>query len=301
VSVSLSSQQQQQQQQQQQSSSSSTSGRLIGQQSQAVPLIPRRGDHENFVAKWQSKGSHYISYENIRKLNNVLQTYDASRTTGDKKELLGEVMMTYFARFHNIIREEYQFEKKIVEERLQTWPASKLRSEGFALFDLFPSGRGSLFQEKVYRFKLKGNQALPFHRFGVGDTVRVSLSKVRRISLSSSTGEDADGTIDGVVLDRRNGHLDVCLKAVDALLIDRSKSYRLDSIVNRASYDRMIDSLQVMISCKKPCLACVFVCLCVCECVCVCVCVCVCERVVCVCVCITNRFCARIHPRPDHK
>jgi hypothetical protein len=55
-------------------------------------------------------------------------------------------------RFHNLIREEYEYEKQIVEERLKDWPVSRLRREGFALLDLLVVPKGNLFQEKVYRY-----------------------------------------------------------------------------------------------------------------------------------------------------
>lgn len=59
--------------------------------------------------------------------------------------------MNYEYRFHNLIREEYEYEKQIVEERLKDWPVSRLRREGFALLDLLVVPKGNLFQEKVYR------------------------------------------------------------------------------------------------------------------------------------------------------
>ena len=215
-----------------------------------VPLIPRHGEHENFSAKWQARGSHYISYENLRVLNEKLAEARSDRSSIDKKALLSEVCLTYFARFHNIIREEYQHEKRSVEERLVTWPLKRLRSEGFVLFDLRAAPKGNLFQEKVFRFSLRGQRqgppsALPFHRFGVGDTVRVSSTKSHPSDLVSESSEG--GVIDGVVLDRRRGYLDICLKADDAILIDKGAAYRLDAIVNRVTYDRMIQSLQLFL------------------------------------------------------
>tara|TARA_B110000090_G_scaffold161437_1_gene178132 strand:+ start:216 stop:581 length:366 start_codon:yes stop_codon:yes gene_type:complete len=98
------------------------------------PLIPRHSSHENFVAKWQRKGDHYVSYEQLLILNKkTLQQSDAASSSSmkesgtlnaglsaaERRDLFSELMITYFARFHNIIREEYQFEKRAVEERLQ--------------------------------------------------------------------------------------------------------------------------------------------------------------------------------------
>lgn len=68
----------------------------------------------------------------------------------------------------------------------------------------------------MFRFTVKPRglespekRPLPFHRFGVGDTVRVSPSRSVATDLVREGGE---GVIDGVVLDRRRGYLDICLK-----------------------------------------------------------------------------------------
>lgn len=109
----------------------------------ASPLIPRRGEHENYAAKWQARGSHYISYENLRSLNEKLAEGRTQRGGGggsaEKRALLSEVMLTYFARFHNIIREEYQHEKRGVEERLVTWPLSRCDAFGCLVLPLLSS------------------------------------------------------------------------------------------------------------------------------------------------------------------
>lgn len=143
-------------------------------------------------------------------------------------------------RFHNIIREEYQFEKQQIEVRLQEWPRSRLVEEGFALMDLSVVPKGNLFQEKVYRFSTGYNDKLPFHRFGVGDSVRVTLSR--------GGNPLDDEAIDGVVLDRRQRYIDVTLRTADASRIDRTKRYRLDTMVNRVTFDRMIEALQLFLT-----------------------------------------------------
>jgi hypothetical protein len=139
----------------------------------ATPLIPRHGEHNNYAAKWQSRGDHYVSYDNLKRLDLLLTNYNKNRSRSEKTDLLSELSMTYFARFHNIIREEYQYEKRLVEDRLRKWPVRRLQREGFALLDLAISPKGNLFQEKVFRFSLGSDKKLPFHRFGVGDTVRI--------------------------------------------------------------------------------------------------------------------------------
>ena len=138
------------------------------------PLIPRfSAENQNFVSKWQLKGDLYISYDNLLNLNRQCMTFEDKKSNEEIRKLLDEVMMTYFARFHNILRDEFQYEKEAVEERLKTWPVGKLAKEGFTIFNLYGSSKGSVYQEQVFRFKVgsgkKGNKPLPFHRFSVGD------------------------------------------------------------------------------------------------------------------------------------
>lgn len=209
--------------------------------SRSGPTIPRQSDNsKNYIAKWQSEGDLYVSYDNLVKLDGLLTTKATARTKVEKTDILSELSLTYFARFHNIIREEYQFEKSAIETRLREWPRSRLTEEGFALMDLSVVPKGNLFQEKVYRFSTGYNDKLPFHRFGVGDSVRVTLSR----------GGDPldDEAIDGVVLDRRQRYIDVTLRTADASRIDRSKRYRLDTMVNRVTFDRMIEALQLFLT-----------------------------------------------------
>jgi len=204
-----------------------------------VPSIGRGAD-TNYAAKWQAQGQYYVGYDILRLLDDQLVSFKANRNNIEKKDLLEQLSITYFARFHNIIREEYQYEKKIAEDRLQNWSASKLQKEGFTLLGMVALPKGSLYQDKVYRFQYSRGEPLPFHRFTIGDTVRVTLSQGGDLF-----DEDA---IEGVVLDRRSKYLDVCLKESDALRIDTRRYYRLDSFVNRVTYDRMIEALQLFLS-----------------------------------------------------
>ena len=228
-----------------------------------IPLIPRHGDHANLVAKWQAKSDRYLSYEHLQLLEQQLKNDIAgeplegrSRSQG-KKTLFSELTLTYFARFHNIIREEYQYEKRIVEDRLRRWPLSRLCREGVTLVNLKAIPRGNLYKvlqcvkvicglyrsffngisnilytllsiffyiptkEKVYRFTPSNSTKLGFHRFGVGDSVRITLSKPdhrnRRAYFNTNISGRDEGEIveeeakdiEGVVLDRRQGYLEV--------------------------------------------------------------------------------------------
>ena len=71
-----------------------------------------RGNQPNFVAKWQEKGDYYVSYSTLQSLNGQLGSY-TQKTNDQKKKLLNDLTLTYFARLHNLIREEYQYEKSL--------------------------------------------------------------------------------------------------------------------------------------------------------------------------------------------
>lgn len=57
----------------------------------------RNGEQINYVAEWQAKGDHYVSYDNLLKLDGMMST-PASKTRSDKSSLLSELSLTYFAR-----------------------------------------------------------------------------------------------------------------------------------------------------------------------------------------------------------
>jgi hypothetical protein len=218
----------------------------------------KRQNESNFMAKWQQDGEYYVSYENLKKLDDSLLYYDKNRRQYEKRFVYDELSLTYFGRLHNIIREEYQYEKSIVEERLKFWTLNRLKYEGYTLTEMRPIYRGNIYQEKVFRFieddptvpyqsyKDKNNhiiyKKLPFHRFNVGDSIRLSFN------LNGSPLDD--NAIDGMVLDKRSKYIEVAVRSTDADKINSDRMYRMDSFVNRVTYDRMIDALQLFVSNK---------------------------------------------------
>lgn len=171
-------------------------------------LISRFSNHENYAAKWQEYGDYYIGYENLKLLNNHLIQFQENRSKIHKSTLLNELTLTYFARFHNNMREEYQYEHTIVENRLKTWSTKRLSIEGYALFAMQISFKGNLYQDKVVRFSCVDREYLGFHRFSVGDTVRISKSESRLGPLGPTA-------LEGVVLDRRIRYIDICIRGID--------------------------------------------------------------------------------------
>jgi len=100
------------------------------------------------------------------------------------------------------------------------------------LVDLVANVRGNLFGDMVIRFKPNSQHGLGNHRFGVGDAVKISV-------LRDGTGRSSQGTVGGVVLDRRANNIDICIKPSDVHLFSRARTYRLDCFVNKLAYDRM--------------------------------------------------------------
>ena len=65
-----------------------------------------RTKQRNFAAEWQNKGGHYVSYQALQNLNSEMMEMSKNNHPMQK-----ELELTYFARHHYIIREEYQYEK----------------------------------------------------------------------------------------------------------------------------------------------------------------------------------------------
>ena len=66
--------------------------------------INRHGQDPNFAAKWQANGKIYVSNEKLEKLNKLLSYTSKNKNKKDKVDLLRELSLTYFARFHNLVK-----------------------------------------------------------------------------------------------------------------------------------------------------------------------------------------------------
>ena len=79
-------------------SSSSSSSEAVYQGSKGMPSVPmRNGQQINFVAEWQAKGDHYVSYDNLLKLDSLMGSVQG-KSKSDRTSLLSELSITYFAR-----------------------------------------------------------------------------------------------------------------------------------------------------------------------------------------------------------
>lgn len=199
-----------------------------------------RGNQMNYAALWQEKGEYYLSPDRLRELNRQLLKAGQPQGAEQKKSLVDELSVTYFARHHNVIREEYQYEKAIVEDRLKTWSLKRLQKEGVTLVNLNADMKGSLYQDSVIRFHLRDFVPLPVHKFIAGDSVRITNSRI----VQSSANEET--FIEGIVIDKRTKFLDIAVRSSEAqsAFFTGGPVYRLDAFVNRVTYDRMIEALQ---------------------------------------------------------
>jgi hypothetical protein len=114
------------------------------------PMIRRFGS-ENFAAKWQENAEHYLGLSNLKNLNSQLIKFQDHRSKVQKNTLLNELTLTYFARFHHVMREEYQFEHNLIEKRLKTWSIGRLAREGYAIVNMRATLKSNLYQDKVGR------------------------------------------------------------------------------------------------------------------------------------------------------
>ena len=125
---------------------SSSSSSMVTQS----PMIRRFGS-ENFAAKWQENPEHYLGLSNLKNLNSQLIKFQENRSKIQKNTLLNELTLTYFARFHHIMREEYQIEHNLIEKRLRTWSIGRLAREGYAIINVKATLKSNLYQDKVGR------------------------------------------------------------------------------------------------------------------------------------------------------
>ena len=199
-----------------------------------------RGNQMNYAALWQIKEEYYLSPDRLRELNRQLLKSGQPQGADQKKNLVDELSVTYFARHHNVIREEYQYEKAIVEDRLKTWSLKRLQQEGVVLLNLNADMEGSLYQDSVMRFHLRDFVTLPMHKFVTGDSVRISNTRIAQ----SSTSDEV--FVEGIVIDKRTKFLDIAVRSSEAqsAFFTGGPVFRLDAFVNRVTYDRMIEALQ---------------------------------------------------------
>jgi hypothetical protein len=171
-------------------------------------------------------------------------------------------------KFSKALRLELEEEMARAQERLETWDASRLQREGYALFGLRGLHEGVLQRDAVVRVLIpRGGGAnaagtvgdpaaaaaaaaagsgplkrqfmmgaeLPFHRFGQGDMV----------SLVEGDEHDASGknAAQGVVLERAMHFLKIAINEEDEHKVLAARRLRLDLSANTIAHDRALAAL----------------------------------------------------------
>lgn len=167
--------------------------------------------------------------------------------------LFEDLATTYFARFHQLLREEYQHEKRTTQSRLSSSPLFQLIEEGYTVLNLDCTIARRLYQDYILRFSVADDSSpsrrarIPPHRLAVGDAVLVS----RRLPQTNhkTNRERTSSVCQGIVYSVGAYAIEVAVPGSCPLQsLDESqseiKSFRLDYIVNRLPYDRMLTALQ---------------------------------------------------------
>eukprot|EP01039_Chlorochromonas_danica_P007753 gene7753-8564_t len=214
--------------------------------------IPRWGSFVNFAGRWQRDPATFLSAAHLLKLNQQLQHY-RSVPRSERRLLFEDLATTYFARFHQLLREEYQHEKRTTQTRLSSSPLFQLIEEGYTVVDLDCTIARRLYQDYILKFSVTDDSSpsrrarIAPHRLAVGDAVLVS----RRLPQTNhkANRERTSSVCQGIVYSVGAYAIEVAVPGscpLQSLDDSRSeiKSFRLDYIVNRLPYDRMLTALQ---------------------------------------------------------
>ncbi len=136
----------------------------------------------------------------------------------------------HFECFTKLIAIELEDELNQVQTRWKEWSKKRMVSAGLALFDLVGKSQGRFFGDPILVFEKRGNENLPYHKFGHGDMVIISRAR--------PWGEKV---IEGIVLDRNSKRIRIIVTEKPNDI--RKGSWRLDRGANRVAHDRMHEAL----------------------------------------------------------
>ena len=147
-------------------------------------------DNNNLLNLWKLNNNSYylLNKYNIINLNSQLINYNIKRTINDKYKLLSELTLSYYIRFHQLILQEYKFDKNIIEKRLKTFSNKQLQKEGYSLFHMNILYKGNLLNDKIYRFYCDNYTELSYNQFKNGDSIRISLNGMQTSITQSFEG-----------------------------------------------------------------------------------------------------------------
>eukprot|EP00727_Mastigamoeba_balamuthi_P004488 m51a1_g14037 hypothetical protein (459) ;mRNA; f:1166148-1168318 len=144
----------------------------------------------------------------------------------------------YHEKWTQLLTAELEAEKAISRARVEDWPISRLRSEGFALFNLEGQRKGFILGEPTAIFQDQSGR-MPYNRFQQGDLVVVSRTSPLR-----------DLGMEGVVVER--GPEGILLSCKE-LPRDLNKGvWRLDKSANSSTYSRCVEALSVVTGLVSP-------------------------------------------------
>ena len=154
-----------------------------------------------------------------------------------RKPMAASHRLAYARLLKALLNHELQADVIAAEQRLRTWPRTKLQKEGLVLCDLVRLPRGQQHQREQWRFARKDKDRLPFHRFIPGDTAFVSRK---------GGGPLGSGAGHGIVLRRAAWFVDILVNSDARAHGDADNTaddWRLDMRWSDASYARMGEAI----------------------------------------------------------
>uniref|UniRef100_A0A383VFK2 AAA+ ATPase domain-containing protein n=1 Tax=Tetradesmus obliquus TaxID=3088 RepID=A0A383VFK2_TETOB len=156
------------------------------------------------------------------------------RGRGAKRGAARSLLEAHSAVFQAALDLELQEEWGEAEQRLQSWPVSRLSAEGVALFGLAAAPAGGMYRDVLLKFFLP-NRALPFHSFSQGDILLVSQ------------GDPLEDSHESVVVDFSSRWIRLALNPTAAAAVSaagRGAAWRLDLFANTVSHERCSEALK---------------------------------------------------------
>ena len=186
-----------------------------------------------------------------------------TRSRGQSREDIRGAYKAHKERYSKAITCEFEEEREQFKERLESWPLSRLKNEGYCLSDVRARYEGTIGRDALVRVlrprrDLPKNtplgEELPFHRISVGDMVILSDNEVERVTLEdinvygSEEGTSSSSSIVGIVASRQMFYLTIAIPEDDLgdVLRDgeNGRRLRIDLSANTVAYDRAISALE---------------------------------------------------------
>ena len=186
------------------------------------------------------------------------ETKRQTRSRGSSREDVHGAYKTHKDRFMRAITAEFEDEARLFKERLEAWPLSRLKNEGYCLSDMRARYEGTIGRDALVRVvrprkDLPKNtplgEELPFHRITVGDMVVLSDNETEKIILDiDPNGGGNENSVVGIVASRQMFFLTIAIPEDDLgdILRDgeNGRRLRIDLSANTVAYDRACAALE---------------------------------------------------------